>query len=51
MLPLVNSISKDKEILASILYCYGARYYDPKTSVFLGVDPISDKYPSWSAFT
>jgi len=29
---------------------YGARYYDPKTSVFLGVDPMSDKYPGLSPF-
>jgi|GEM_PF-5747955 len=36
---------------SSRLYYYGARYFDPKTSVFLGVDPISDKYHSWSAFT
>jgi RHS repeat-associated protein len=32
------------------LYYYGARYYDPRISVWLGVDPMSDKYPSWSAF-
>jgi len=33
------------------LYYYGARYYDPKTSVFLGVDPLSDRTPSISPFT
>ena len=32
------------------LYYYGARYYDPRTSVFLRVDPMSDKYPGLSSF-
>jgi hypothetical protein len=32
------------------MYYYGARYYDPRTSVWLGVDPMSDKYPSLSPF-
>ena len=32
------------------LYYYGARYYDPRTSVFLGVDPLAEKYPSLSPF-
>lgn len=25
---------------------YGARYYDPRISVWLGVDPLSDKFPN-----
>ena len=28
------------------LYYYGARYYDPKTSIFLNVDPLAEKYPN-----
>lgn len=32
------------------LYYYGARYYDPQTSVFLGVDPLSEKYPGWTPY-
>jgi RHS repeat-associated protein len=32
------------------LYYYGARYYDPRTSVFLGVDPLSDQSPNISPF-
>src|SRR5690606_20461009 len=31
-------------------YYYGARYYDPKWSIFIGVDPLADKYPDWSSF-
>ena len=30
---------------------YHARYYDPRTSVFLGVDPLVDKYLHVSPFT
>jgi RHS repeat-associated protein len=29
---------------------FGARYYDPNVSVWLSVDPLSDKYPSMSAY-
>jgi RHS repeat-associated protein len=32
-----------------LLY-YGARYIDPRASVFLGVDPKADKYPGWSVY-
>jgi RHS repeat-associated protein len=28
------------------LYYYGARYYDPRSSVWLGVDPKAEKYPN-----
>lgn len=31
-------------------YYYGARYYDPKMSIFIGVDPLADKYPGISPF-
>lgn len=31
-------------------YYYGARYYDPKVSVWLSVDPLAHKYPSMSPF-
>jgi RHS repeat-associated protein len=31
-------------------YCYGARYYDPKISVWLSVDPLAHKYPSLSPY-
>jgi RHS repeat-associated protein len=33
------------------LYYFGARYYDPKTSVWQSVDPEAVKFPGWSAYT
>lgn len=33
------------------LYYYGARYYDPKVSIFLNVDPLAEKYPHISPYT
>jgi RHS repeat-associated protein len=32
------------------LYYYGARYYDPKTSIWLSVDPLAEKYPNMSPY-
>ena len=32
------------------LYYYGARYYDPRTSVWQSVDPLAEKYPHISSF-
>ena len=29
---------------------YGARYYDPKTSVWLSVDPLAEKYPNIGSY-
>ena len=31
-------------------YYYGARYYDPKLSIWLSVDPLAEKYPEWSSY-
>jgi len=33
------------------LYYYGARYYDPQVSNFIGVDPLASKMPSWSPYS
>jgi RHS repeat-associated protein len=32
------------------LYYYGARYYDARTSVWLSVDPLAEKYPTWTPY-
>lgn|GEM_PF-3477324 len=32
-------------------FYYGARYYDPKISVWLSVDPLAHEYPSLNSFT
>ncbi len=32
------------------LYYYGARYYDPKLSIWVSVDPMTEKYPGWSPY-
>lgn len=32
------------------LYYYGARYYDPRISIWYGVDPLAEKMPNWSPF-
>jgi len=32
------------------LYYYGARYYDPKVSIWMGVDPQAGKYPFLSPY-
>lgn len=33
------------------LYYYGARYYDPKGSLWLSVDPHAERYPSMSPYS
>ena len=32
------------------LYYYGARYYDPKVSLWISPDPIQEKYPNTSTY-
>jgi RHS repeat-associated protein len=32
------------------LYYYGARYYDPRVSIWLSVDPLQEKYPNVSTY-
>lgn len=32
------------------LYYYGARYYNPRTSIWLSVDPLAEKFPGWSPY-
>lgn len=42
-----NAKELDKE---TNLYYYGARYYNPSLSIWYGVDPLADKYPSLSPY-
>ena len=44
---LFNAKELDEE---TGLYYYGARYYDPKTSIWLSVDPMQEKYPNISTY-
>ncbi|EKB58755.1 RHS repeat-associated core domain-containing protein [Bergeyella zoohelcum CCUG 30536] len=32
------------------MYYYGARYYDPRIGMWLSVDPLTEKMPSWSPY-
>ena len=32
------------------LYYYGARYYDPRISIWASVDPLAEKYAGWSPY-
>jgi RHS repeat-associated protein len=44
---MINAKELDNE--TSYTY-FGARYYDSELSVWLSVDPMSDKYPSLSPY-
>jgi RHS repeat-associated protein len=44
---LYNGKEFDEEIG---LYYYGARYYDPRISIFYGVDPLAEEMPFWSPY-
>ncbi len=44
---LFNGKELDQEIG---LYYYGARYYDPKLSMWLSVDPMVDEAPEWTPY-
>lgn len=32
------------------LYYAGARYYDPRVSIWLSVDPLAEKFPNWNPY-
>ncbi|WP_372472556.1 RHS repeat domain-containing protein [Capnocytophaga sp. ARDL2] len=35
---------------ATGMYYYGARYYDPRLSVFISVDPLAEQAPDWTPY-
>ncbi|WP_190946436.1 RHS repeat-associated core domain-containing protein [Nostoc flagelliforme] len=41
--------AKEKDPETGYSY-FGARYYSPELSVWLGVDPLSDEFPSWTPY-
>ena len=56
--PFLNGVNKSNpcfccnssDMLENSLYYYGARYYTAMENIWLSVDPLSDKYPSMSAY-
>ncbi|NLZ74272.1 MAG: hypothetical protein GX905_10770 [Bacteroidales bacterium] len=44
---LFNAKELDEE---TGLYYYGARYYDPRVSIWLSTDPLQEKYPNISSY-
>jgi len=47
-----GGVQTGKELDDETGYSYfGARYYDPNISIWLSVDPLSDKYPNLSSYT
>ncbi|WP_370457715.1 RHS repeat domain-containing protein, partial [Dysgonomonas sp. ZJ709] len=44
---LFNAKELDEE---TGLYYYGARYYDPRTSLWISTDPLQEKYPNISSY-
>lgn len=44
---LFTSKELDKE---TGLYYFGARYQDPKLSIFISVDPLAEKFAGWSSY-
>lgn len=45
-----NGKEKDKDINSLTAYDYGFRIYNPGIGKFLSVDPLMNKYPSWSPY-
>src|SRR5690606_1704926 len=35
---------------ATGMYYYGARYYDPRISIFVSADPLAEQAPSWTPY-
>ncbi len=39
-----------EQVTKSGMYYYGARYYDPKMSLFVSVDPLAEQFQGWSPY-
>src|SRR5690554_5165689 len=35
---------------ATQMYYYGARYYDPRISIFISVDPLAEQFTGWTPY-
>src|SRR5690554_412440 len=35
---------------ATGMYYYGARYYDPRISIFISVDPLAEQFVGWTPY-
>src|SRR5690554_7906422 len=35
---------------ATQMYYYGARYYDPRISIFISVDPLAEQFMGWTPY-
>src|SRR5690554_7774977 len=35
---------------ATQIYYYGARYYDPRISIFISVDPLAEQFVGWTPY-
>ncbi|WP_245725300.1 RHS repeat-associated core domain-containing protein [Paenimyroides marinum] len=35
---------------ATGMYYYGSRYYDPRISIFISVDPLAEKFTGWTPY-
>lgn len=42
-----NAKEMDKE---TGMYYYGARYYDPRISIFVSVDPLAEEFPNYGGY-
>ena len=48
---LLERTARSAELDAATgMYYYGARYYDPRLSIFISVDPLAEKYPNIGSY-